>query len=515
MVKRARGVLLDALELDHASSQALSAQIYYELRDKVFSGALKAGDRLPASRMLARELSVSRTTVVEAYERLIAEGAFVAKVGAGTFVSDVAQNVRSREGEAKRAAPPRVEPRLSKAIVDATAQLFERIPHKPRAFTTALPAFDVFPIALWSRQVSKHWRARRDSILGYGDPSGYLPLRRAIATHLKGSRGVICDPDQVFIVGGAQQAFYLIARLLTNPGDDVWFENPGAIGARNCFAAVGANLVPVPVDRHGLDVAHGVVVAPSFRLAFVTPSHQQPLGVTMSLTRRAALIKAAEDADAMIVEDDYDGEFCYSGAPTPALKSIDASERVIYVGTFSKTMFPSLRLGFIVAPQQLVDIFAKVSETILQGVPSNPQAVVADFIEEGHFASHVRRMRKIYAERRDVLLDEAGRQLSGSLDVANTETGLHTIGLLASGYDEVAVSELADKQGVSVAPISRFSIEPTDRSGFVLGFSGVPPNELVAGVETLARVLRDWKSEQPSNQRGLGRGSGPIVREAT
>lgn len=493
MVKQTGGALLLALSIDHDAERSISSQLYGGLRDIILSGGLHPGERLPASRTLGRELDVSRTTVVSAYERLTAEGLVVSRVGAGTYVSEVMRQNRRPPGPSadNGTRPHDGRPRISRRISKALELFAERLPHEHRAFTTALPAFDAFPLELWTRQAARYWRARLDTMLGYGEPQGHMPLREAIAGHLRINRGISCEPGQVFVVSGAQQAFDLAATVLLDPGDVVWFENPGAIGARNSLIAAGARLTPVPVDDDGLMVDEGLRRARHFRLAFVTPSHQQPLSTMLSLERRFSLLRAAEEADAMIVEDDYDGEFCYEGHPLPTLKSIDASGRVIYVGTFSKTLFPSLRLGYFVSPPSLVDTFDRMIGATQQSVPSNLQAVAAEFMMEGHFATHLRRMRRIYAERHQVLLEAGSERLHGLLDIAPTRSGLHTIGRLAAHLDEEAVAEKAAARAVTVAPVGRFCLEPIDTRGLVLGFSGIPPQEIRAGVRTLAEVLEN------------------------
>ena len=498
MVKRAGGALLLSIDIDHASRRPVSTQLYSALRDSIVAGDLAPGDRLPASRTLARDLVLSRTTVIEAFDRLTSEGLIESRVGSGTFVSAALRAERPMPvplADSAHAAPPR-EPRLSRAMAHAVQRFSDRqrLPASARAFKTALPAFDVFPMAQWARLSAKHWRGDggdRSDAMGYGDPYGHAQLRRAIASHLRANRGISCDAEQIFIVGGAQQAFHLIGSILLNPGDKVWFENPGAIGARNSLIASGAELVPVPVDGEGLRVDDGLAVAPRFRLAFVTPSHQQPLGSVMSLERRFALLQAAARANAWIIEDDYDGEFFFGGRPLPTLKSVDATGLVIYVGTFSKSLFPSLRLGFILAPPGLIDIFRTVMSKFLQGVPSFSQAVVAEFIDEGHFASHIRRMRKIYAERHDALCDAAKKTLDGLLDVVRTDSGLHTIGHLRNGVREVDASVAADARKITASPIARFSIAPAGVNGLVLGFGGVTPQQIRSGVGVLAEVLEE------------------------
>jgi len=481
------GALLSSIHIDRSSNRKISVQLYMGLKDLLLNEGLKPGERLPASRTLAAEIGVSRTTVVDAIDRLISEGLLEARVGSGTYVSS-ALSRRRPSGPADRVADKAVaEPRLSHAAHHAERFFAPRswLPHQARPFITALPALDLFPMAHWSRICSRHWRGGREEVMGYGHPFGHQGLREAIATHLNAVRGIRSDPDQILIVSGAQQAFFLIASLLLNPGEDVWFENPGAIGARNAFVATGADLVPVKVDGEGLNVEDGMRKAPHFRLAFVTPSHQQPLGHVMSLSRRLALLQAAEEADALIVEDDYDGEFYYGDKPLPPLKSIDTQERVIYVGTFSKSLFPSLRLGFILVPRGLVDVFAQISANWLSGVPTDNQAIVADFMNEGLFATHIRLMRQAYRSRHAALVD-AFASLSGRIDISPTSSGFHAIGLLGSGLDETETADQAAQRGVILAPLSRYCLEPIDQKGVVLGFGAVGEEKIRAGVEALA-----------------------------
>ncbi len=489
MVKKAGGALLLSIKLDHDAARPLGTQLCVALRDQILGGGLRAGDRLPASRTMARDLGVSRTTVIEAFARLLAEGLLESRTGAGTYVAQALQDHRPTPGPAPASSDTPPPPRLSRLMTRSAASFLDRLPHEARAFTTAMPAFDAFPMALWSRHVAKHWRAQRDVAMGYGDTQGYMPLRRAIAAHLRANRAITCEPEEVFIVNGAQHGFQLIASILLDPGDKVWFENPGAIGARNCLIAAGADLVPVPVDAEGLVVDQGLDRAPWFRLAFVTPSHQQPTGSTMSLTRRLALLQAAEQADAWIVEDDYDGEFRYHGLPPPTLKSTDRSGRVIYVGTFSKTLFPALRLGYVLVPQALVEAFDRIMRSFVTGVPSSLQAVVADFIDEGHFAAHIRRMRKLYAERHDALLEASRTRLAGALEVMPTGTGLHTVGYLGPGLDEAAAAAAAWQRRITTVPLRRFCIEQIAANGLVLGFSGIGTAEIRRAVGVLGETL--------------------------
>ena len=485
-MKTNAGALLSSIRIDRRARRKISVQLYMGLKDILLSGGLNPGERLPATRTLAKEIGVSRTTVIDAVDRLTAEGLLEARVGAGTFVSEALSGQRAAIVTAQPAATKRASHHLSHAATHAQRFFAPRswLPHNSQAFITALPALDLFPMAHWARLSARHWRAGREDVMGYGHPSGYQGLREAIATHLNAARGIKCDSEQIFIVSGAQQAFSLISTLMLNPGDHVWFENPGAIGARNAFVAAGADIVPVEIDAEGLSVADGLRKAPHFRFAFVTPSHQQPLGHVMSLSRRLALLRAAQDADALIVEDDYDGEFYYGDQPKPPLKSIDTQDRVIYVGTFSKSLFPSLRLGFVLAPRGLVGTFAQISASWLSGVPTATQAIVSDFMNEGLFSTHIRLMRRAYKVRHDALI-EASAALSPAIDVQPTSSGFHTVGFLPDGANEERIVAEAREKGVIVAALSRYCTTPIDRKGLVLGFGAVPPDDIRRGMEKL------------------------------
>ncbi|MFC5387417.1 PLP-dependent aminotransferase family protein [Aquamicrobium segne] len=493
MVKRSSGELLLSIVVDRSSARSITTQVYTAIRQLITSGALSAGKKLPSSRTLARELDISRTTSMAVFERLTAEGLIVSRTGSGTYVSD--------QAEAGKPDQPLVLPakglvsaKLADIIADASPRFFQRLSHpkRPRAFVTGLPDYDAFPLAVWARLTAKHWREPRDQILGYPDANGHPQLRLAIAEHLRANRGLSCDPEQIFIVTGAQQAFDLIGRVLLNPGDPVWFEDPGAIGARNSLIACGARMIPVPVDDEGMCVKSGMKLAPDFRLAFVTPSHQHPTGVEMSLARRHELLAAANQAGAWIIEDDYDGEFRYDSRPLPTLKSADSDGRVIYVGTFSKTMFPALRLGFYIAPAPLIPIFQRISGAFLQGVPSSIQAVLAAFIEEGHFATHLRRMREIYMERHTAFHEAASQHLEGLLHIDRSIAGFHVVGKFTSPtMDEDSIVAEAEAAGLVVFPIRRFAIERERvQPGLILGVSAIDERAIAGGVKILGQILQ-------------------------
>lgn len=502
MVKYAGGALIPPIRINRYDTGSLTAQLAAGLRELILSGQLAPGERLPSSRTLAKDQGVSRTTAVTVYEQLMAEELIVSRVGAGAYVSETLQSERPISPQAVPEQADASPPRLARLSVEASEHYFPRLSHPevPRPFVTGMPANDEFPMALWARLSAQYWRQSRHMVLGYPDPVGLYELRRAISNHLKANRGVACDPDDIFVFNGAQDAFNRIGQMLLNPGDNVWFENPGPIGARNSLVSSGANLIPVPVNDQGIDVTAGLQICPEFRMAFVTPARQHPLGVTMSLGRRLELLNAAGRCGAWIIEDDYDGEFYYSGHPAPTLKSVDTTGRVIYVGTFSKVMFAALRLGYVVAPPEVAKMFRRVAGATMQGAPSSLQSIMANFMEQGHFNTHLRRMRRVYSERQNALIEAAGEHLGGLLDVQPTTTGFQTVGHLPDDLDESEVTTRALQNGIILSPLSRFSLAPAQK-GVILGFSAVPARATVSAVQALAKLLRNMRDEQARGNR--------------
>jgi GntR family transcriptional regulator/MocR family aminotransferase len=491
-----------SLALTPASTLPLYRQLYRALRARILAGELAGGARLPATRTLAAELGVSRNTVAGAYAQLLAEGYVEGQVGAGTYVSRVLPDrlLRARRRPAPVSPPPSAARGLSArgARIAATEANVPRLVQGLRPFRTGLPAVDAFPFALWARLAARRYRQPGAELAGYGEAAGYRPLREAIAAYLGASRGVRCTPDQVIIVGGSQQALDLATRLLLDEGDRAWVEDPGYPGARGALAAAGAQLVPVPVDAEGIDLAVGERAGPPPRAVYITPSHQFPLGVTMSLARRLALLEWAGRAGVWVIEDDYDSEYRYRGRPLAALQGLDTAGRVIYTGTFSKVLFPSLRLGYLVAPPDLVDAFVAARAVTDRHSRSLDQAVLADFINEGHFAHHLRRMRRVYAERQSVLVAEARRHLAGLLDVAPTESGMHLIGWLPAGQDDRAAARRAAAHDIDAQPLSAYAGRRLPRGGLLLGFTAVGEAELREGVRDLANALGELKQGDPS-----------------
>jgi GntR family transcriptional regulator/MocR family aminotransferase len=477
----------------------LYRQIYERIRSPILTGSLAPGTRLPSSRTLAGDIGVSRSTVELAFSQLEAEGFLIRKVGAGTYVTSAIPErdraPRTTAPRASRVAAPPATPvgrdSLSERgrLVMTAASQAESEPAGHRLFAPCLPSLESFPLRTWRRLVARHSRLWQGESLFLGDAAGYRPLREALAAYLATARGVRCDWRQIIILTSTQQALDLSARLLLDAGDPVWLEEPGYLGARAALESAGARVVPVPVDTDGLTVDAGITMAPAARLAYVTPSHQYPTGVTMSLGRRLALLEWAARTPAWVIEDDYDSEFRYTGRPLAAIQGLDLGGRVIYTGTFNKVLFPALRLAYVVVPDGLVDAFA-AARTIVDGhSPSFMQAVLADFIVAGYLSSHIRRMRALYQERREILLDALARRLAGRIEVTASDTGLHATGWLRNGVDDREVSRRAAAKGLDLPPLSRYYLGRRPRPGLLFNYASVPPDDLRRGIDTLATVL--------------------------
>jgi GntR family transcriptional regulator / MocR family aminotransferase len=471
------------MQLDRA--QGLAGQLYQALRERILDGRLQSDTRLPASRELAALLGISRNTVGRAFDQLYAEGYVLTRVGAGTFVAPLTLHA---------AVPkPLAGPAPSGALQRVQAQLL-RVPPAgaPRAFRVGVPAFDLFPFQTWARLQARFWRKPSPARLGYGDPAGDAQLRELVAAYLRNSRGLHCDPGQIVITCGAQQAISLCAQLLVDPGDRVAIENPGYRAAGHAFAAAGAELCGVAVDGDGLDTA-ALAQVPDCRLVYVTPSHQYPTGVTLSLARRLELLEWAERCDGWIIEDDYDGEYRYVGTPLAPLAALDRQARVIYVGTFCKITFPALRLGYLVLPPALAPLFAQRRALDMRNSEIGTQVVMAEFIAAGHFQRHIRRMRIAARSRRDALLRDWPVAIAGCGPLPVVAAGLHLCVRVASLQREAELVAAAAAVGVEVTPLSGYWLEhgspPLDqRAGLVLGFAAVPEEQIAAALALLRHV---------------------------
>lgn len=502
MLRRASTAPLFTLTLDRSpEAPPLYRQVYDQVRLAVLERRLSPGARLPSSRILAEELRCSRNTVVGAFEQLLAEGYLEGHVGSGTYVSTVLPDELLAVRPAKAPKAPEDEnnaPGLGKRG-QRLAQLEPpgapaRRPDGRRAFVPGMPETAFFPFPVWGRMVGRFWRVPPRELLRPGEPGGFRPLREAIAAYLRAVRALPVEPEQVFVTSGAQQALDLVSRLLLDPGEKVWIEDPGYAGLRGPLLAAGAEIVPLPVDDEGIEVSEGVRRAPDARMAAVTPARQYPLGLPMSLARRLELLAWAQEAGAWIVEDDYDSEYRYAGRPLAPLQSLDeGAGRVVYIGSLSKVLFPSIRLGYLVVPPALVDPVTR-ARAVLEDYPALAlQPALAAFIQEGHFAAHLRRMRSLYQARQDALLDSASRHLAGLLDFSGSEAGLHLLGRLRiPGLTDHAASKAAAAAGLLVPPLSAYYYEaPPEGStnAVLLGFSAVPEEVMDGQVEKLARAL--------------------------
>jgi GntR family transcriptional regulator/MocR family aminotransferase len=486
--------------------------IYRQLSDwfrhAIVDGRLRPGQRLPSTRSLAKELNISRIPVQSAYEQLYTEGYLETFVGAGTCVARAIPDDSLNAGGATapssslavdgHKAPRRISRRATLAHKQAQTWLMSL-----GAFRVGLPALNHFPVRVWARLVNRHVRRPPGDSMAYGYAMGYLPLREAIAEYLGMARAVRCDASQVLITSGSQEGLLLCAHVLLDSGEHVWMEEPGYPGAHQALTAAGARLLPVPVDEEGLNVAQGVRCARRARAVYITPSHQFPLGVTMSAARRMSLLNWAVLNGAWIVEDDNDSEYRFEGRPIASLQGLDPNSRVIYVGTFSRTVFPALRLGYVVLPKDLVPAFCEVRHAADAFPSTLYQLVMNDFIREGHLARHIRRMRMLYSERRAVLVEALRKHLGDMLEIVGDEAGMQLAALLPPGISDVAVSHQATRKGISIRPLSACYLSPHDRGGLILGYGNVDVDAIRDGVRKLKASIQETQVDhRPANRRG-------------
>jgi GntR family transcriptional regulator / MocR family aminotransferase len=480
------------LEIDRQSSTPLKRQVADGLRRAILRGRLTPGSRLAGARELAAALGLSRSTVDAALMQLRAEGYLRGRERSGTYITQGLPDQLLSVGSAPTAPlapglarPPKLSARgvrMASPVSEVRRSLSRAVP-----FALGVPALDAFPWKVWAQLTTRFWRRLPREALLYGDAAGYRPLRQAIAQHVHRARGIDCSAEQVFIVEGSQQGLDLATRLVVDPGDEVWVEDPGYAGARAAIESAGANIVAVPVDDDGLNVTVGRARAPTARAAYVTPSHQYPLGVTLTAARRLALLELAREADAWIIEDDYDSEYRYSSAPLPSLQALDVDGRVVYIGTFSKTLFPALRLGYVIAPSHLVDAFRAARGVSGRHAAGAPQAVLAEFLEAGHYERHIRRMRALYQERRAALL-EYGRSRIEQLEFRPHDGGMHVLARLTSSLADDRIARAAQRAGVELSAVSRHSLQ-NPQQGLLLGFAGFPVPHIVTACDQLAGVL--------------------------
>ena len=480
------------IAVDRKSLKPLHRQIYDAFCTAIVEGGLRPRQRIPSTRVLASELGVSRFPVLNAYAQLLAEGYFESRVGAGTIVSRSLpdQPTASAATEGRRGLAltgPRPVSRGASILPP-----FDRQPWLRGwgAFGVGQVAFDQFPLQIWSNLVAGHCRNMDAKSFHYGESIGSMALRKTVASYLRTTRALHCEAEQIAIVSGSQQALEISARLILDPGSSVWIEDPGYSFARDAFAMTGCRLVPVPVDKEGLDVAAGIKRCRKARAAFVTPSHQFPLGVTMSASRRLKLLDWAQNTGSWIIEDDYDSEYRYENSPIPALQGLDASARGIFIGTFSKVLFPSLRLGYVVVPLDLVDRFLSIRRAMDIAPPTFYQEVLANFISEGHFGRHIRRMRVLYRERRSALVAGLRKEIGGMVEVLGAEAGMHLTVILPKGsHSDLEIAERAARQNLWVWPLSSSYLGEAPRQGFILGFGSTEIVDIPHAVRKLRYLL--------------------------
>ncbi len=497
--------------VDDSLADPLHRQVYERIRDGILNGRIKPGHRVPSTRRLADQLGLARNTVARAYDDLLSEGFLEGRPGSGTFVSQVFSE--SHEFMVPGAGPGKEpdisEPReiqrdhifteqtevrslsvwANRAFAGAPSGGIDHSSPLPIDFRPGTPDWDAFPRQIWWRLLGRRLRAGK-ALQHYGDPAGYPPLREAIATHIAASRAVVCRPEQVVIVNGTQQAVDLLARLLIEAGDSVLFEDPGYPDARRAFAAYGAILRPVPVDNQGLRTDRLPDVSRP-RFVYVTPSHQFPTGVTLSLERRLQLLAWAERRGALILEDDYDSEFRYAGRPVESLQGLDRTGSVIYLGTFSTILFPPLRVGYLVLPPTLVAPFIRAKWLADRGTSTLEQQALADFLREGHFTRHLRRVRRLGRERRDALLRAVHKYLGDEADVPSADTGMHAL-MQIPGRDDVAVAAAAVHRGVGVySARGCFAREADAKPALILGYGSLTPTTIDEGIRRLTLALHD------------------------
>ncbi|MGA7401840.1 MAG: PLP-dependent aminotransferase family protein [Candidatus Sulfotelmatobacter sp.] len=496
-MKRVPASFLPPIAIDSRSKSPLYRQLYDWFRGNIIDGQMRPGQRVPSTRSLAAELTISRIPVLNAYEQLLAEGYFETFVGAGTCVArsipDDAlspPSARTRKEIPQRvgSAGPRRMSRRGVELTNTPAQPWFDV---SGAFRVSLPALDQFPIGVWSKLVARHSRNPPRGIMAYGNAMGYLPFREAIAEYLGAVRGVRCEPSQILVTTGSQQALQLAAQILLDPNDHVWMEEPGYLGARQAFITARAQLIPVRVDDNGMNVAEIIHRGRSTRAVYVTPSHQYPLGTTMSATRRMLLLNWAARSGAWIIEDDYDSEYRFGSRPIASLQGLDTDARVIYVGTFSKVMFPALRLGYTVIPKDLLPAFSAARDAADIFSSTLYQAVMTDFIREGHFARHIRRMRMLYMDRRRTLVKAIQTHMGDVLEVIGDAAGMHLLALLPPGIDDAAVSRHAAQRRVSVMPLSSCCLNPPTRGGLILGYGGANAQQIYEGIRKLRMIVEN------------------------
>ena len=491
MPKQISEIPLVSLKIDHQSNTPLYRQLYNNFRQSILNGKFSPGLKLPGTRSLAAELNISRNTVVLAFEQLLLEGYLKGKIGSGTFVNEIPDNILNVKEKVKRKKSGK---KISTNLINqlGSPELIQRNTSSEQIipFQNGVPSLDEFPIKTWVKLNNQTAKTTSEVQLGYGDAAGYWPLREEIASYLRTYRAVNCNAEQIIIVNGSQQGLDLVMRVLLNPGDYVWHEDPGYFGARASMLFAGAKIFPSPLDDEGLDVEYSSKKYPPPRLIYTTPSHQFPLGYTMSISRRIQVLQYASKNDCWIIEDDYDSEFRYSGNPLPSLQGMDKNNCVLYLGTFSKVLFPGLRLGYLVLPDpEMRNLFVSAKSMMDRQSPTFEQIITYQFLKEGYFTRHIRKMRILYKERQEFLIKEVEKEIGNLIKLKSSDAGMHLIAWLPENFDEIKISRKAKENNLIVYPVSEYVLKFKQKPGLFLGYTAFDKTRLKAGVQKLKKVL--------------------------
>ncbi len=486
------------LSLDKNESMPLHRQLFLALRDNILSGVIKPGTRLPSTRLLATDLNVSRNTILAAFDQLTAEGYLQSKVGAGSYISDQLPDdlLQSKPNPSDRSTVSRKLKLSSHA--EALRPFEKKSDNRQGDFSPGKPELEQFPFDVWARLLAKHWRRPAKSYLVDNPVAGSAALREALSEHLAQTRAVKSTPEQVIVLSGSQQAIHLVIKAFANANDPILMEDPGFPGTRTSILAAGARAIPVPIDEQGFMLNEAINRAPQARLACLSPSHQYPLGPTMSLQRRLEILNWAKQEDKFLLEDDYDSEYRYTGRPISSLQGLDTDNRVFYVGSMSKVMFSGLRLGYLVVPEDLIDIFHALRRDIDGHSPATAEAALAEFISEGHLATHIRRMRTLYDLRQKRLLSLLHEHCSDFLTVAAQECGMHLIAFLKDTLSDIAIETRCRKEGLFLRALSRFYEAADAKNGLIIGFAGTSEKQMPQLVMKLSKILQEVQLEQQS-----------------
>ena len=495
MARTASGALLPGLSVDTGGRHSMTAQLFNALRQQIKIGGIDPGIRMPSTRTLASDLGVSRTTVATAYEQLKSEGYLIGREKSGTFVTDVLPQVLMRQTEGSHGLGP-----TDADLETHLATRFDDNPLKPRErtsrtlpFNPGIPAVSEFPSQAWSRLMRPIVSQLAPSGIARCPAEGAIELREEVASYLANSRGVVCSTDQILIVSGTRQALLLILMALSNPGDYGWTEDPGYPGTPVSYNLFRVKTVPVPVDEDGLVVEEGIRRKPDAKFAYVTPARQAPLGHTMTIKRRVELLNWAHETGGYVLEDDYDGEYRFGGQPSPSLQSLDPDGRVFYFGTFSKTILPSLGIGYLVVPRRYIETFRSLLDAVARPPSLATQLTTAEFIATGAFEGHIRKMRSLYIRRQNELSRVLEAELGSLLDTHVLNAGLHLLGYLQDGQDDRLVAAKARSLGLFPRPLSDYALDAKTRSGLLIGFSNISEDSMPRAAKVLRRAILETR----------------------